>query len=51
MAFRECGLLVRFPDEVEYVEATAGIEVAAVVDAVALNAEVVGGVFGDEAGK
>ena len=42
MAFREGGLRVRFADVVEYVAATVGVEVAAVVRAVALDAKGVG---------
>ena len=43
MTFRKCGLRVRFSDVAEYVKAAVGAEVAAVVRAVALDTEDVGG--------
>lgn len=43
MAFRECGLIVGFCNVAEYAAAAVGAEVAAVVGAVALDAEDVGG--------
>lgn len=43
MTFRECGLIVGLCNVVEYAAAAVGAEVAAVVGAVALDAEDVGG--------
>ena len=43
MAFRKCGLIVGFCNVAEYAAAAVGTEVAAVVGAVALDAEDVGG--------
>ena len=39
MTFRECALLVGFCHVVEYVAAAAGVEIAAVEGAIAVDAE------------